>query len=80
MVRLMVTFSKRAYATHYVTQLYCTLSPCPCSRPLLACASAGDTQTLKVSVVKHEKVEQDGRVEGCVFIFSCKNSKIATCG
>ena len=47
MIRLTVT-SKRAYATHCVTQLYCTLNPCPCSRPLLVCASAGDTQTRKV--------------------------------
>ena len=27
------------------TQVYCTQSPCPCSSPLLACTSAGDTQT-----------------------------------
>ena len=25
----------------------CTKSPCPCSKPLLTCASTGDTQTLK---------------------------------
>ena len=29
------------------TQVCCTQSPCPCSRPLLTHASAGDTQTLK---------------------------------
>ena len=29
------------------TQVCCTQSPCPCSRPLLTCAYAGDTQTLK---------------------------------
>ena len=29
----------------YHTQVYCTQSPCPCSRPLLTCTSAGDTQT-----------------------------------
>ena len=29
------------------TQLCCTQSPCPCSRPLLTCTSTGDTQTLK---------------------------------
>ena len=28
-------------------QVCCTQSPCPCGRPLLTCASAGDTQTLK---------------------------------
>ena len=27
------------------TQVYCTQSLCPCSRPLLTCTSAGDTQT-----------------------------------
>ena len=27
------------------TQVWCTLSPCPCSRPLLTCTSTGDTQT-----------------------------------
>ena len=49
MIRLTVTFSKRAYATHCVTQLYCTLNPCaPAAQTLLVCASAGDTQTLKV--------------------------------
>ena len=26
------------------TQVYCTQSPCPCSRPLLTCNSMGDTQ------------------------------------
>ena len=25
-------------------QVYCTQSPCPCSRPLLTCTSTGDTQ------------------------------------
>ena len=29
------------------TQVYCTQSPCPCSRPLLTHTSTGDTQTLK---------------------------------
>ena len=28
-------------------QVCCTQSPCPCGRPLLTCASTGDTQTLK---------------------------------
>ena len=27
------------------TQVCCTQSPCPCSRPLLICTSAGDTET-----------------------------------
>ena len=27
------------------TQVYCTQSPCPCSRPLLTQTSSGDTQT-----------------------------------
>ena len=47
MVGLMATSSKRAYATCHVSQVCCSQSPCPCSRPLLTCASAGDTQTLK---------------------------------
>ena len=29
------------------TQVCCTQSPCPCGRPLLTCASTGDTLTLK---------------------------------
>ena len=47
MVQLMVTSSKRAYATCCVTQVCCSQSPCPHGRLLLTCASAGDTQALK---------------------------------
>ena len=47
MVRLMMTSSKKAYATHCMTQVCCSQSPCPHGRPLLTRASAGDTQTLK---------------------------------
>ena len=47
MVELMATSSKRAYATHWVTQVCCTQSPCPFGRPLLTYISAGDKQTLK---------------------------------
>ena len=47
MVGLVVTSSKRAYATRFVIQVCCSQSPCPCSRPLLLRASAGDTKTLK---------------------------------
>ena len=47
MVELMVTSSKRAYATYCMTKVCCSQSPCPWSRPLLTHASAGDTQTLK---------------------------------
>ena len=43
----MVTSSKRAYATHRVTQVCYTQSLCPCGRPLLTRASAGNSQTLK---------------------------------
>ena len=43
----MMTSSKRTYATHCVTQVCCTQSPFPCSRPQLTHASARDTQTLK---------------------------------
>ena len=46
MVGLMATSSKRAYAPHCVTQVYCTQRPCPCGRPLMTC-TFGDTQTLK---------------------------------
>ena len=44
MVGLMVTSSKRAYAT---PRSAAPRAPGPCSRPLLTCTSAGDTQTLK---------------------------------
>ena len=47
MVGFMATSSKRAYATCCVTQVCCMQSPCPCNRPLLTCATTGDTQTLK---------------------------------
>ena len=41
----MVTSSKRTYATGNPSQVCCSQSPCPRSRPLLTHASAGDTQT-----------------------------------
>ena len=44
MVGLMVTSPNRAYAKGCVTQICCTQSPFPCSRPLLTCTSTGDTQ------------------------------------
>ena len=47
LVGLMVNSSKKAYATHCVTQVCCTQSPGPCGKPLVTHASAGDTQTLK---------------------------------
>ena len=47
MVGLMVTSSKRTYATCLTSQVCCGQSPCPPGRPLLICASAEDTQTLK---------------------------------
>ena len=31
----------------FCSQACCTKSPCPCSRPLLTCTSAGDTRPLK---------------------------------
>ena len=46
MLGLMVTSSKRAYATHCVTQVCCSQSPCPHSRPPLTQVSAG-TNTQK---------------------------------
>ena len=47
MVELMATFSKRVYAIRRGSQVCCSQSPCPCSRPQLIRASTGDTQTLK---------------------------------
>ena len=47
MVGLMATSSKRIYATRHGSQVCYIQSPCPHSRPLLTCASAGNTQTLK---------------------------------
>ena len=44
---LMVTSSKRAYATGWVTQACCSQSPCPWGKSLLTHASAGDIQTLE---------------------------------
>ena len=43
----MAPSSKRAYAIHWMTQVCSIQSPCPCGRPLLTHASAGDIQTLK---------------------------------
>ena len=47
MVRLMATYSTRAYARCCVTQVCCIQSLSPCGRPLLILTSTGDTQTLK---------------------------------
>ena len=47
MVGLMATSSKRTYITWHGSQVCCSQSPCPHSRPLLTYISAGDTQTLK---------------------------------
>ena len=47
MVRLMATSSKKIYATCSTSQFCCSQSPCCRGRPLLICASTGDTQTLK---------------------------------
>ena len=47
MVRLIVTSSKRAYATCCANHVCCTQRPCPCGRPLLTHTSTGDSQTLK---------------------------------
>jgi len=46
-VGLMATSSKRTYATLCASQVCCSQSPCVPGRPVLTCASAGDTQTLK---------------------------------
>ena len=46
-VGLMVTSSKRAYATHYMSKVCCNQRACPCGRPLMIRASTGDNQTLK---------------------------------
>ena len=44
MVGLMVASSQKGLC---YSQVYFTKSPCPCSRPLLTHATAGDTETLK---------------------------------
>ena len=49
-VELMVTSSKRMYATHHISQVCCSESLCRCGRSLLTCASTGDTQTRSGSV------------------------------
>ena len=46
---LMVTSSKKTYATYCASQVCCIQSPCPCGRPLLTQTSTWDTQTLKGS-------------------------------
>ena len=51
MVGLMVTSSKRTYATCCASLVCCSQSPCSRSRPLLTCASAGD--------IPQEKREKD---------------------
>ena len=38
--------------THHVSQVYCSQSPCHYITPLLACASEGDTHTLKAGLVQ----------------------------
>ena len=43
----MAISSKKTYATCCISQVWCSQSPCPHSRSLLAHASTGDTQTLK---------------------------------
>ena len=47
LVGLMMTSSKKAYVSHCVIQVSWSQSPCPHGRPLLTCASIGDTQTLR---------------------------------
>ena len=47
MVWLMATSSQRSYATCCASHVCYNQSPCLCSRPLLTCASIGDTQMLK---------------------------------
>ena len=43
-VGLMATSSKTTYTTHHGSQVCYSQRPCPHGRPLLTCASAGDTQ------------------------------------
>ena len=43
MMELVATSSKRTYVTHHAFQVCCSQSPCPHCRPLLTCASPGDT-------------------------------------
>ena len=43
-VGLLATSSQRTYATHGASQV-CSQSPCPHGRPLLTCASGGDSHS-----------------------------------
>ena len=45
MVGLTATSSMNAYIIFCATQVCCWQTPCPCNRPLLICASTGDTNT-----------------------------------
>ena len=36
-------------------------------------------RTIQLQLLQHYCLRQDGRVEGCVLIFFCENSKITTC-
>ena len=66
MVGLLVTFSRRAYATGLLHP-----ESLPYGRLLLTHTSAGDSNTGLAQT-------QDGVVEGRVLIFSCKNPKLVT--
>ena len=68
MVGLMAMSSKRTYATYLTSQVCCSQSPCPHSRPLLTSASGEETQTLKG---RSGSVSRGGH---CSFPRSCVHS------
>ena len=49
---LTATSFKRTHATHRTSQDCCCQSPCPYERPLLTCASSGDTQHSKTGLAQ----------------------------
>ena len=93
MVGLMVTSSKKASATGCMSQVCCSQRPCPCSRPLLTRASAGDTQTPKgrpgsVSVgslgpgahkILFEPAEQGLRQKMSAILDTCDSNQFMLC-
>ena len=89
MVELMAISFKRTYATGSASQIHCSQSPCPHSRPLLtqACWPVPPQETLKLSKagLTQSLVGSLGPGVHKVLIepseyapFSCKNSKFAT--
>ena len=67
LVGLWVISSKRTYATSCTSQVCCSKSPCPSGRPLLTCASTGNTQALKLVWLSSGGVPGSWCPQGCVW-------------